>query len=91
VNLGWDRQRNEGILQRHSQGCVEAPRGPKDLSVALSDPMTASRLAAYSDEASPFSRTYSTACLSGVRTDNTLKVRFSATLGEKPEIKVTLV
>jgi hypothetical protein len=28
---------------------------------------------------------------STVRTDNTLKVRFSATLGQGPEVEVTLV
>jgi hypothetical protein len=51
-----------GGLLRDSQGCAEAPRGPKDLSVALSDLMIASPLAAYAGEASSPSSAYSTAC-----------------------------
>jgi hypothetical protein len=45
-----------GGLLREGQGCIEAPRGPKDLSVALSTPMTASPLAAYVGEASSLPR-----------------------------------
>jgi hypothetical protein len=35
---GRDRQRNEGILQRRSQGCVEPARGLEESNLALSDP-----------------------------------------------------
>ena len=30
--MGRDRQRNEGIVQRHGQGCVGASRGSENLS-----------------------------------------------------------
>jgi hypothetical protein len=38
VNLGWDRQRNEGILQRPGQGCVERLRGLEEPDLPLSVP-----------------------------------------------------
>jgi hypothetical protein len=43
VNLGWDRQRNEGILRRHAQGCVEASLGLEDPNLPLSAPSGVSR------------------------------------------------
>jgi hypothetical protein len=41
-----------GTLINLCQECVEAQRGPKHLSVALSGPVTASPLTAYVDQAS---------------------------------------
>jgi hypothetical protein len=35
--LGRDWQRNEGIVQRQPQGCVEASLSPRDPYFALSD------------------------------------------------------
>ncbi len=43
MNLGWDRQRNEGILRRHAQGRVEPSRWLEDPNLPLSAPSGVSR------------------------------------------------
>ena len=43
MNLGWDRQGNEGILRRHAQGRVEPSRWLEAPNLPLSAPSGVSR------------------------------------------------
>jgi len=38
MEIWGDRQRDEGIVQRHGQGCVESSRGLEDPNLLLSAP-----------------------------------------------------